>query len=75
MQIILNIPDDLSKQLIEMPNINQFAEQWLRYGLENTFSDEPLNITSAFGMIKTTETATLKQIERAIQQGATDDND
>jgi len=75
MQIILNIPDHLSKQLTKIPDINQFAEYWLCYGLENIPFNEPLNITSAFGLVKTNETATLEEIEQAIQHDAMDDRD
>lgn len=74
MQIVLDLPEKLTQQLTTIPDINRFAEQWLRYGLENTQSNYQLNITSAFGLVQTTETATLEQIEQAIQQGADDSN-
>lgn len=63
MQIVINLPEKLIEQLTTIPDINQFAEQWLRYGLENTPLNHQLNITSAFGLVQTTETATLEQIE------------
>ncbi len=74
MQITLNLPEKLSKELTTIPDINQFAERWLRYGLENTPLHHQFDITSAFGLVQTTETATLEQIEQAIQRGAIDDS-
>ena len=36
---------------------------------------QPLNITSAFGLVKTPLTATLEEIEQGIIAGAIDDSD
>lgn len=74
MQITLDISKPLGEQLTQLPDLNQFVEKWLMYGLENKHFNPKLDITFAFGLVKTTQTATLEQIEQAIEQGAIDDS-
>jgi Arc/MetJ family transcription regulator len=74
----VSVDADLLAQAMQKMRIQDsqlLIEQFLRSIVQSQDKKiEALDIHSAFGLVKTTRTATLEQIEQAIAEGEIDDN-
>lgn len=74
--LLLEIDETIYTQVI---NFLQLLPEKRCHIIETTQTikthDKPLDITSAFGLIKTPFTATLNELEQGIIAGAIDDSD